>query len=80
VVNLSKDKMIRRRLVERDALLQASARAFFPGSGNMTGDEMAEAFVAALPAVRRAVKKTPAPFIASVTKTGAVTGLTREEA
>ncbi len=77
---LSKDKMIRRRLVERDALLQASARAFFLGSGNMTGDEMAEAFVAALPAMRRVVRKTPAPFIASVTKAGTVTVLNLEEA
>ncbi len=46
---LSKDKMIRRRFLERDALIHASARAFFLGSGNLTGEEMARAFVAALP-------------------------------
>lgn len=39
-VVITKDKQIRRRLAEREALLAANVRAFFLTSGNLTGAEM----------------------------------------
>lgn len=70
---LTKDKAIRRRLLERDALIAAGAMAFFLTSGNLTGADMAAGFERALPAMKRLYKKQPAPFIATITASGGVT-------
>ena len=69
---LTKDDRIRRRSVEREALMQSGARAFILPSGNMSGDEMASAIVKALPEIRRFVASTPSPFIARISKAGTV--------
>lgn len=74
-VVLTKDKWIRRRSHERTALMQAGVRAFVLVAGNLSGREMAEVFVKALPAMRRFVTQYPAPFIARVTRSGAVSML-----
>jgi len=69
---LSKDKEIRKRPNERQALRDARAMAFFLASGNMTGNEMADAFLKALSKMKRLHRKQPAPFVATVTRVGDV--------
>ena len=71
-VCLTKDKHIRRRLVERSALLAARVKAFVLTSGNLTGAEMAEVFVRNLPKIRSLAARTKAPFIAKVTRSNVV--------
>jgi predicted nuclease of predicted toxin-antitoxin system len=63
---LTKDSHIKHRLVERTALMEAGVRAFVLVSGNLTGAEMAQIFVKALPRMRRFAAKHSPPFIAKV--------------
>jgi predicted nuclease of predicted toxin-antitoxin system len=69
---LTKDKWIRKRPIEREALLAADVRAFVFTGGNMSGVEMAESIVSALPRMLQIVATTPSPFIARVTGAGSV--------
>src|SRR5690606_15944240 len=52
---LTKDKRIRHRAIEREALLGAKVKAFFFMSGNVPFNEMAEIVVKALPRISRIV-------------------------
>ncbi len=72
-VVLTKDQHIRRRPIERDALLAANLRVFVLTSGNLRGEEMAELFVRNLPKMETMARRTPAPFIARLTRTEAPT-------
>lgn len=67
---LSKDKQLRHNYLEIVSLLQSGTAAFLLTSGNFTGEEMAEAFVRALPDIKRMLVKFSPPFIATVTKGG----------
>jgi hypothetical protein len=69
---LTRDTRIRYRSLERAALMQAGVRAFVLVAGNLSGPEMATAFVTALPAIRRFVARYQPPFIARVTRRGTV--------
>ena len=69
---LTRDDQIRHRFHERTALIQAEVRAFVLTRRSLSGRAMAEAFVRALPAMRRFVARYQAPFIARVTQTGNV--------
>jgi len=69
---LTKDDKIRRRPVERDALLRSGARAFILPSGNMSGKEMAATITKALPRIQRFVGKNQPPFIARISRSGDV--------
>jgi hypothetical protein len=55
-VVLTKDKWIRRREVERQALLRAGVAAFVLTAGEMTGAEMAQAFADACPRIRKVAR------------------------
>jgi hypothetical protein len=72
---LTKDTRIRYRSHEQTALMQAGVRAFVLVAGNLSGPEMAAAFVQALPAMRRFVARYQPPFIARVTRRGEVSML-----
>lgn len=72
---LTKDDRIRYRAAERAALVKAQVAMFTLASGNLTGEEMAQAFVKALPRIRRFVAKHRPPFIARVTRSGLVSML-----
>jgi predicted nuclease of predicted toxin-antitoxin system len=63
-VILTKDKNIRRRAGEREALVTASARIITLTSGNMRGTEMAAVFVRHLTEMEELVPSQPAPFVA----------------
>ena len=71
-VVLSKDDRIRRNPVERQALLTAGVAAFFLGRSDLRGDQMATTFVAALPAMKKALRRFALPFIAGVSVAGDV--------
>lgn len=67
-VLLTKDKHIRLRTLEREALLRADVRAFSLTSGNLTGDEMAGVFLRHWTTIEWVARHEPAPFIAAVSK------------
>ncbi len=69
---LTKDERIRYRMIEQQAMMRASVAAFILTAGGVTGAEMANIFISALPKIRRFVLKYERPFIASVTRSGAV--------
>jgi len=71
-VVLTKDQGIRHRRTELEALLDANVRAFILTSGGVRADEYAKTLVACLPKIRRLLAKTPAPFIARITRSGDV--------
>jgi predicted nuclease of predicted toxin-antitoxin system len=70
---LTKDHRIRYRNLERTALLNAGVGAFILTAGDLSGEEMANVFVNALPAISKFLAKHDRPFIARVTKSGSVT-------
>jgi predicted nuclease of predicted toxin-antitoxin system len=69
---LTKDKEIRYNELEISAIITNKAREFFFRSGNWSGAEMAEILGKALPKMKRLVRRTEAPFIASITRSGEV--------
>ena len=71
-VVLTKDVLIRRDSLQRRALLAANVAAFVLARGDVTGSVMAGAFVAALPRMKKALRRFDVPFIASVTIKGEV--------
>ncbi len=75
-VVLTKDKWIRRREMEREALIQAKVAAFVLSAGNLTGTEMAVAFTKAYPRIQKTLRDHEPPFVASVDATGQVRLLT----
>lgn len=69
---LTKDKVIRRRTIEREALLNANVRAFFFMSGNIPFAEVAQIIAKALPGMHKFIVKHEAPFIAGIYKDASV--------
>jgi predicted nuclease of predicted toxin-antitoxin system len=69
-VLLTKDKGIRRRPMERQALLIPGARSFILTAGEMTGKEIADTFIRHLNRIQRTAKNEKPPFIATVTRDG----------
>lgn len=69
---LTKDARIRYRMIEQHAMMRSSVAAFILTAGGVTAVEMANIFISALPKIRRFVAKYERPFIASVTRSGAV--------
>ena len=75
-VLLTKDKWIRRRTVEKRALLSSGIAAFVLSSGDMGGAEMGQAFSKAYSRMRKLLRDYRPPFIAIVRASGSVTLLT----
>jgi hypothetical protein len=69
---LSKDRHLRSNPLEQMALLKSNTHAFLLTAADLTGPEMANAFVAALPDMVRMIEKFPPPFVATVTPAGVV--------
>ena len=66
-VVLTKDKCIRKRQHEREALIAASVRMFVLTAGkDLRGEEMAQIFIDNISRMERMIRKQPAPFIANV--------------
>lgn len=54
------------------ALISAGVRAFVFTGGNVSGVELAETIVEALPRIERVLAKTKPPFICRITAAGSV--------
>ena len=55
--------------------MKAGVAAFILTSADLKGNEMAEIFVRALPAISKTIKKYQKPFIAKITRNGRVSVL-----
>lgn len=75
---ITKDREIRYRTAEREALLNAGVRAFVLRTRGLSGPENAQILVRALPKMVRFCMGNPAPFIAAVAPSGSVSMLFRE--
>ena len=70
---LTKDKHIRHRTLEIQALITAKVRAFvLAARGDLSGAEIGQIFVKALPAMRRLCASVSPPFVAHVGRDGSV--------
>ena len=69
---LTKDRNIRRRELEIQALVRARVRAFVLTAADLTGPEQAAVFVRALPKMLRICQSTKGPFIGSIGGKGGV--------
>jgi PIN domain-containing protein len=69
---LTKDKRIRRRAIEREAINESRAGAFILTASGLGGDAIAEAFARALPRMVRIWNTRGRPFIAMVSAHGGV--------
>jgi hypothetical protein len=69
-VLFTKDQGIRRRPIEKQALLIPCARSFILTAGGMTGQEIADTFIRYLNRIQRIAKNERVPFVASVTRSG----------
>jgi hypothetical protein len=66
------DKKIRYNELERRAIVRNRVREFVFTSGNLSGSTMAGLLVKAFPGIGKLCKENDPPFIASITKIGAV--------
>lgn len=71
-VVLTKDSEIKHRPLERAAVRRGKVRQFTYQSAQTKGEDMASAFVKALPKMKKLLKKHDGPFIAKVYKDGRV--------
>ncbi len=71
-VILTADQKIAYRNLEFLAVEQSGARLFTLVSGNLSGKDMAAAFVKGLPSIKKFILDNPSPFIAKVYKDGTV--------
>jgi len=69
---LTKDKRIRFNELEKGAILRNHVREFYFSSGNSSGTEMAEILITALPGMFKLFREHEPPFVASITRSGAV--------
>lgn len=69
---LTKDQHFDRNQIELAGLLASGAPCLVLTGGNMTGEQMADAFLRAMPAIARMLTKFPRPFVARVTIAGTV--------
>ncbi|MGQ0723474.1 MAG: hypothetical protein ACT4PE_18145 [Candidatus Eiseniibacteriota bacterium] len=73
LVVLSKDLRTRDRPVERAAIVRCKLAVFQLARGNLTGEEMAVAFIKAKTRIRRFLKREERPFIVRLNRRGEVT-------
>ena len=72
-VVLTKDKHLRYRAVETNALKSAKVRAFvLTARSDLSGAEIGQIFVKALPGMRRLCETGSGPFVAHVNRGGSV--------
>lgn len=69
-VALTKDKAIRRREAELDAVIAHGVRMFALPNGSLSGQQMAELFLGAARHIGRTLHKNRGAFVASVSTSG----------
>lgn len=70
---LSKDARIRRDAFEREALRSAGVKAFFLTQQGLSGQEMAQIFVDALPGMVTRAARQPGPFLYTLSRDSVLT-------
>lgn len=71
-VILTKDAEIRNNQLKLITLLQASTATFILSAKKLSGPEMAQAFIAAIPDILRLLQKFSVPFVARISAGGRV--------
>jgi PIN like domain len=71
-VILTKDARIGKNQIERMAVASANIRMFVLASQNLSGSDMADAFVLSMSEMKRFISLNSAPFIAKIYAKGAV--------
>lgn len=66
----TKDKKIRYRAAVVEIVKKRKIRMFILSRGNLSGHEMAQIIINALPAIKKFIFKHPPPFIVSITRSG----------
>jgi hypothetical protein len=69
---LTKDRHVRTRQSEVAQIIESNSVAFVLASANLSGEEMAAAYVKALPRMLNMLRNTRRPFVAQVSVTGKV--------
>jgi hypothetical protein len=69
---LTKDARIGKNRIERLSVADANARMFTLASQSLSGTDMADIFLKAIPEMRKFICENPAPFIAKVYQGGKV--------
>lgn len=69
-VILTRDRRIRYRPLERQAVVASRARLFSVVAGNLSGSVLADLLVSQLPRIASLAVDTPAPFLAVVRRDG----------
>ena len=69
---ITKDKRIRYRRAEFDIVKKHEVKMFTLTSGNLTGNEMAEIIVKAIPKIHKFIQTNEPPFIATIAKSGVI--------
>lgn len=72
---ITKDKRIRYRENEKQLVIEYNIGMFVFTKGKYTSDEMAEIIIKARRNIENFINRTPAPFIASISKSGNITNL-----
>lgn len=70
---LTKDERIRYRAIEQRALMQSRVGAFIVTARGLSGSDTATICVNGLPRICRLAAKSPRPFIATISRSSAVT-------
>jgi len=69
---ITKDQKIRYHNLEKLALQRAGVGAFVLVSKDLTGEQMGQILITAIPAMKRFIARTLRPFIAKITRDGKV--------
>lgn len=73
-IAVTKDKNIRYRAGEIDAVKHFKARVIVVRAKDATGSEIAEILVKYIERIRRYSARTPAPFVAGIDRSGSIKG------
>ena len=73
---ITKDKNIRYRTAEIQAIKQYSARVFVIRAKNSTGQEMADNLIGVITKLQKFAHKNAAPFVAGIVRSGVITKYT----
>lgn len=69
---LTKDKSLRHNYIELVALLKSGTHSFILTAGSQSGQEMASAFVTALPDIKQLIARFEPPLVATISAAGNV--------
>jgi predicted nuclease of predicted toxin-antitoxin system len=73
---VTRDERVRYRTAEKQAIRRAKVRAFvLAARGDLRAEDLAEAFLKAMPKIKKTIKHRRPPFVAKISRSGDVTVL-----